>query len=176
MHARKGTLIRRLVLASLALMTVLSAAGWIATGGRRIGLWTLATDRGITACNLEHRSVHLLFGYSGDVANIRRWRTQFREYAMGDLDAFAVWHKPRVLLPATEAFSSSGLAWQSISVPLWLVTTIFAGYPLVALFRGPVRRRRRRNRNQCIHCGYNLKGLTKPRCPECGEGFETAPR
>ena len=176
MHARKGTLIRRLVLASLTILTVLSVAGWIAPGGRRIRLWALATDWGITACDLEHRQVNLLVGYSRDPANIRNWRAKFRAYARGDLDAFVVWHKPRGLLPATEALSSSGLAWQSISVPLWLVTMIFAGYPLVALFRGPVRRRRRRNRNQCIHCGYNLKGLTKPRCPECGEGFEMAPR
>ena len=46
MHARKGTLIRRLVLASLTILTVLSVAGWIATGGRRIRLWALATDCG----------------------------------------------------------------------------------------------------------------------------------
>jgi len=30
-------------------------------------------------------------------------------------------------------------------------------------------RRRRRRRGQCCKCGYVLKGLTEPRCPECGE-------
>ncbi len=24
----------------------------------------------------------------------------------------------------------------------------------------------------CLHCGYNLTGLTEPRCPECGQPFE----
>ncbi len=24
----------------------------------------------------------------------------------------------------------------------------------------------------CINCGYNLTGLTEPRCPECGQPFE----
>lgn len=26
----------------------------------------------------------------------------------------------------------------------------------------------------CLHCGYNLSGLTEPRCPECGRTFEPA--
>jgi hypothetical protein len=26
----------------------------------------------------------------------------------------------------------------------------------------------------CAHCGYALIGLTKPRCPECGSGFNAA--
>ena len=26
-------------------------------------------------------------------------------------------------------------------------------------------------RGHCRSCGYNLKGLTEPRCPECGTGF-----
>ena len=27
-------------------------------------------------------------------------------------------------------------------------------------------------RGHCRRCGYNLKGLTEARCPECGTGFE----
>ncbi len=42
-------------------------------------------------------------------------------------------------------------------------------YPAIAFIRGPVRRWRRRKHGLCIHCGYNLTGLTEPRCPECGE-------
>jgi hypothetical protein len=26
----------------------------------------------------------------------------------------------------------------------------------------------------CAHCGYNLRGLPKPRCPECGHAFDPA--
>jgi len=25
----------------------------------------------------------------------------------------------------------------------------------------------------CVQCGYNLRGLTEPRCPECGTPFES---
>jgi hypothetical protein len=24
----------------------------------------------------------------------------------------------------------------------------------------------------CLHCGYDLRGQTEPRCPECGRGFD----
>lgn len=24
----------------------------------------------------------------------------------------------------------------------------------------------------CLHCGYNLRGQTEPRCPECGQAFD----
>ncbi len=50
----------------------------------------------------------------------------------------------------------------STCLPAWLV-------------RASWRRRRRRKRKKlglCQKCGYNLKGLTELRCPECGEAFE----
>lgn len=25
---------------------------------------------------------------------------------------------------------------------------------------------------ECVHCGYSLRGLTEPRCPECGTPFQ----
>lgn len=57
----------------------------------------------------------------------------------------------------------------STRLELWPVFLIFATYPTIAFVRGPVRRWRRRKRGLCIHCGYNLTGLTAPRFPECGE-------
>lgn len=63
--------------------------------------------------------------------------------------------------------------------PIWLVTSSFIRVPtwplVLALMIPPVRRSilerrraRRRLRNECLACGYNLKALTEPRCPECG--------
>lgn len=33
------------------------------------------------------------------------------------------------------------------------------------------RRKARILRNECLGCGYNLKALPEPRCPECGTAF-----
>jgi len=26
----------------------------------------------------------------------------------------------------------------------------------------------------CLHCGYDLRGQTEPRCPECGTAFDSS--
>lgn len=41
---------------------------------------------------------------------------------------------------------------------------------VIAFARGPCRRFLRRRRGLCVSCGYNLRGLPQPRCPECGRG------
>ena len=56
-------------------------------------------------------------------------------------------------------------------VPFWSIAALAVIYPSAALAVGPLRRRRRRKRNQCVQCGYNLRGLTERRCPECGRAF-----
>ena len=58
-----------------------------------------------------------------------------------------------------------------VRVSLGALFALFALYPALAFIRGPLRRWRRRKRGLCIHCGYNLTGLTEPRCPECGEAI-----
>jgi hypothetical protein len=55
-----------------------------------------------------------------------------------------------------------------IYAPVWCAVVLFAAYPLATFISGPVRRYRRRRRGLCTRCGYNLTGLTEPRCPECG--------
>ena len=59
-----------------------------------------------------------------------------------------------------------------VRIPLWMPVMLFGAWPAVAFLRGPLRRRRRRKRGECVHCGYNLTGLPEPRCPECGKGSE----
>jgi hypothetical protein len=61
-----------------------------------------------------------------------------------------------------------GLGIINYYVSLWIPFVLFATYPTIAFIRGPVRRWRRRRRNECVHCGYVLKGLPEPKCPECG--------
>ena len=54
---------------------------------------------------------------------------------------------------------------QIVVFPFFL---LFAAYPTIVFIRGPLRRRRRHRKGLCVTCGYNLTGLTEPRCPECG--------
>ena len=61
--------------------------------------------------------------------------------------------------------------WYMI-MPLWIPVLCF-GVPSWFLFFRPIRRRRKRKKlGLCLECGYNLRGLTELRCPECNTPFE----
>jgi len=61
-----------------------------------------------------------------------------------------------------------------VTFPLWLPLLLFSIYPLVAVLRGPGRRRRhRREQGLCLECGYDLTGNESGVCPECGDTIET---
>ncbi len=59
----------------------------------------------------------------------------------------------------------------SIVLPFWLIFIAVSAYPAIAFIRRPLRRWRRKRRNLCIHCGYNLAGNVSGTCPECGTEF-----
>ena len=48
----------------------------------------------------------------------------------------------------------------------------FAGSLLSLWLRQRAKRQLWRAEGKCEKCGYLLRGLTEPRCPECGTGFE----
>ena len=61
------------------------------------------------------------------------------------------------------------IGWSAVTSSLdWAPVVLFLAYPVIAFFRGPVRRCRLRALGHCRRCGYNLTGLPEPRCPECG--------
>jgi hypothetical protein len=60
-----------------------------------------------------------------------------------------------------------------IGFPLWAPLLIFGTYPSIALILSPHwRRRYRRERRLCLHCGYDLTGNVSNVCPECGTQIE----
>ncbi len=64
------------------------------------------------------------------------------------------------------------LAYSMLEVSIWLPLVLFSVYPVIALFRGPLRRCRRRWWGCCIRCGYDLTGNESGVCPECGRLFD----
>jgi len=60
------------------------------------------------------------------------------------------------------------LLW-NLSVPYWMLATVFAVSPIMrlALWRRFRRAARRRRVGRCAKCGYDLRA-TPQRCPECG--------
>ncbi len=65
----------------------------------------------------------------------------------------------------------AGIRVKGTEVPLWFPFVIFSAYPAIAFVRGPLRRRRRRKRGECVACGYDLTGNVSGVCPECGTGL-----
>lgn len=59
-----------------------------------------------------------------------------------------------------------------VQLRLWVAFVALAPYPVIVYCCGPARRWRRRRRGLCVKCGYNLRGLTEPRCPECFNEFD----
>lgn len=53
-----------------------------------------------------------------------------------------------------------------------------APFPITARLRAALARAQAlwlARRTRCRHCGYDLRGLTTPRCPECATPIESAP-
>ena len=68
--------------------------------------------------------------------------------------------------------AATGGLERTVILRLWSLVILFGIWPLWCFFRGPVRRARRRAAGCCPPCGYNLTGLSEPRCPECGTEFD----
>ncbi len=106
----------------------------------------------------EARGRSLRYFYEGPwPAGIQtRDRSQPRKGRLADGSSVDYWSWSRVFL----------------ELPLWGLCLVLGVYPTVALYRGPLRRRWRRSRGLCLKCGYDVRLLTEPRCPECGNPFD----
>jgi len=70
-----------------------------------------------------------------------------------------------------------GAGWLQVAVTFTLILLMLWGIPCL-LVCAIVRLRNSLwpvyEPGHCMNCGYNLRGLPKPRCPECGQPFDRA--
>lgn len=78
--------------------------------------------------------------------------------------------EPTIQFPGfrLEKLSGSWMAHFNLAV----ATLLFVVIRVFDLGFSQHQRRRRRKLGQCVKCGYSLKGLTEPRCPECNTPYE----
>ncbi len=70
-------------------------------------------------------------------------------------------------------YQGASQVYVTVAAPAWL-PTLPTGLAYGLLWIVDYRRRRIRQRGRCRQCGYNLRGLTEPRCPECGTPFDSS--
>jgi len=68
------------------------------------------------------------------------------------------------------------VAIRFVRFPMWVPGLLLLVPAAIAVHRGPRRQRHRFERGLCAACGYDLRGLPEPRCPECGSPMEPAQR
>lgn len=137
-----------------------------------LGLYILRPELGITVAipttkmaPIEHRRRSLIDNQSQD-----RWVTMFTDVV--EFERYeSIQTTNREKLDRKLQLRVIGVhtrrAW-------WLLPAIIGTWPTIVCAVAALRVARKAWRarlNRCLHCGYLLKGLINPRCPECGEAF-----
>ena len=87
-------------------------------------------------------------------------------------EAYIAWRSFRLGQHRLVMSPSVCLTVIELATPFWIPMVVFAVYPTITCVRPRLLRRLRRRRNLCVSCGYNLTGLLRLRCPECGSHIE----
>ena len=94
----------------------------------------------------------------------RSWRPPWRSRGFG-------WRVNTPVLPEDAWGGSFRCLHSWVGIPVVAIWAVVVAVPALIFLRGGLRRLRRRRRGLCVACGYNLRGLTERRCPECGCSF-----
>jgi hypothetical protein len=103
----------------------------------------------------------------------------YRQAATGRSTPIAFWgmwliFAPAVLLMVGQYIDVARYGFEAADLPGLALTAVFALLYAAVLYRvtrNYVRHRRYRT-GHCGVCRYSLRGLTEPRCPECGTAFD----
>lgn len=145
-------MIRKVIITALTLAA-------IATGSIRV--WSVTWDGRPAWFAAKLGTVTLLRGHYGFLLGIT-------------VGVHPRWGNPPVVNYGLFLYSR-GKGGLRVEFPYWAPVALFAAYPTLALTRTWLRRRtlmRRRLRGLCVRCGYDIRKLPEPRCPECGTAIE----
>ncbi len=96
----------------------------------------------------------------------RPWLRIIVAVFVGGVADVAIWIWGRHLVPRARPFGTASRAW-------WLIFfwSMFLNGPIIATVLAHVLapKEPKDGHTRCGKCGYILKGLTEPRCSECGE-------
>ncbi|UCE61577.1 MAG: hypothetical protein JSU63_07465 [Phycisphaerales bacterium] len=153
-NERATHMIRNVVIIVLVLASVAAAAAWAWSRAWEdaIGGWS-ARLGGIT---LAHEG----YGYDLVLRVGDHPGSRWRPFRFGQLGGFGY---------------SFGRGYARIWVPFWFSVCVLAAYPCFVLLKTRLRRRlilERQLEGLCTQCGYDLTGLTEPRCPECSAAIK----
>jgi hypothetical protein len=132
---------------------------WVASGWSRLGLWE--TRRLLVYVYAGELDVYYAFDRPQHVLELFMDVRMYPEHARAPADRpFRVqWDLPRIRgLRFTRGVRAH--------IPLWTLFLLSAAVAICFWSRAP-----RVRRGYCASCGYNLRGLREPRCPECGTAF-----
>lgn len=127
--------------------------------------WELIAGSQFVGVNIERSqaSLYVVSGFDTDFIEmeVSIARKLIKAVAAGSAFKYGRYDRPVHTAPGTRRLIR-------FKFPLWVPFIVFGIFPVLSMIRASLRRQRRRKRNECLDCGYNLTGLPEPRCPECG--------
>jgi len=164
-------LIRRVVIAILALSTFGSVALWwlsasstYGSGYRDCGMKASIVPGWRVRFAISPQAKLIVYGQAGRVDLHSIWK----DYSIEGIDKEKEIRQLRFGGFRYEIFAIGPNRARSVSAPFWFMVILFAAYPVSSFVRGPVKRWYRRRNSACLECGYNLTGNVSGVCPECG--------
>ena len=122
----------------------------------QVGYRGLITEARWLEADLSEGSIEIAYAYKSFQSAPRRGITKqfgpFGLFRIGSGSTFGRWR------------------YYVLMVPLWMVVAALF-IPSSFILKRELQQRRRAKRGECVGCGYNLTGLTEPRCPECGRAL-----